>query len=61
MYLILFQEGDSLPPVKLYEDNPTNTVNLAVVAANKKIIIFGVPGAFTPGCSKVKKIMINII
>jgi 2-Cys peroxiredoxin 5 len=47
------QVGDSLPNVDLYEDSPTNKVNLAQLAANKKIIIFAVPGAFTPGCSKV--------
>lgn len=52
----MFQEGDSIPNVNLYEDNPTNAVNLAGIAANKKIIILGVPGAFTPGCSKVKRI-----
>ncbi|KAH0819929.1 hypothetical protein GEV33_002862 [Tenebrio molitor] len=46
------QVGDSLPNVDLYEDSPTNKVNLAQLAANKKIIIFAVPGAFTPGCSK---------
>nr|CAH7756875.1 unnamed protein product [Callosobruchus chinensis] len=44
--------GDSLPSVDLYEDNPTNKVNLAELAAGKKVILFGVPGAFTPGCSK---------
>ncbi|XP_076239078.1 peroxiredoxin 5 [Calliopsis andreniformis] len=44
--------GDKLPAVDLYEDSPTNKVNLAKIAAGKKIVIFAVPGAFTPGCSK---------
>ncbi|KAJ3659119.1 hypothetical protein Zmor_010825 [Zophobas morio] len=46
------QVGDSIPSVDLYEDLPTNKVNLAELSAGKKIIIFAVPGAFTPGCSK---------
>ncbi|XP_011158118.1 peroxiredoxin-5, mitochondrial [Solenopsis invicta] len=44
--------GDKLPSVDLFENTPSEKVNLAQVAAQKKIIIFGVPGAFTPGCSK---------
>ncbi|KAI4495691.1 hypothetical protein M0802_008526 [Mischocyttarus mexicanus] len=44
--------GSKLPSVDLFEDNPTNKVNLAKLSAGKKIIIFAVPGAFTPGCSK---------
>ncbi|XP_011258862.2 peroxiredoxin-5, mitochondrial [Camponotus floridanus] len=44
--------GDELPSVDLFENTPADKVNLAQAAAGKKIIIFGVPGAFTPGCSK---------
>ncbi|XP_018326716.1 peroxiredoxin-5, mitochondrial [Agrilus planipennis] len=44
--------GDSVPNVDLYEDNPTNKVNIANLSSGKKIILFAVPGAFTPGCSK---------
>ncbi len=29
-----------------------NKVNLEEVCSGKKVVIFGVPGAFTPGCSK---------
>lgn len=43
-----------MPNVDLYEDAPTNKVNLAQLASGKKIIVFAVPGAFTPGCSKVR-------
>lgn len=44
--------GDSLPNVVLYEGNPGGKVNLTELGAGKKVLIFGVPGAFTPGCSK---------
>ncbi|XP_015524642.1 peroxiredoxin-5, mitochondrial [Neodiprion pinetum] len=44
--------GNKLPSVDLFEDTPANKINLAEYAAGKKIVIFAVPGAFTPGCSK---------
>lgn len=44
--------GDKLPDVDLFEDTPANKVNLAKTYATKKVVIFAVPGAFTPGCSK---------
>ncbi|OWF44860.1 peroxiredoxin-5, mitochondrial-like [Mizuhopecten yessoensis] len=44
--------GDSLPDVDLYENEPGNKVNAAKQFATGKHVIFGVPGAFTPGCSK---------
>jgi len=44
--------GDKLPNVDLYDGKPDNKVNLHSLGAGKKIVIFGVPGAFTPGCSK---------
>nr|QQX11429.1 peroxiredoxin 5 [Locusta migratoria manilensis] len=44
--------GDKLPSVELYENNPTNKVNLEKLLSNKKAVVFAVPGAFTPGCSK---------
>jgi Redoxin len=48
--------GDKLPSVDLMElkspsDSPKK-VNLSELIAGKKVAIFGVPGAFTPGCSK---------
>ncbi|KAF5289117.1 hypothetical protein FQA39_LY15219 [Lamprigera yunnana] len=46
------KEGDALPNVDLYEDTPANKVNLGTLSEGKKIIVFAVPGAFTPGCSK---------
>lgn len=44
--------GDKIPSVDLYEDSPATKVNLAKEGSGKKIIVFAVPGAFTPGCSK---------
>ncbi|XP_076374883.1 peroxiredoxin 5 [Megalopta genalis] len=44
--------GDKLPTIDLFEDSPANKVNLAKIASGKKIVVFAVPGAFTPGCSK---------
>eukprot|EP01039_Chlorochromonas_danica_P008646 gene8646-9527_t len=36
----------------LLEDNSANKVTTESVFAGKKVILFGLPGAFTPGCSK---------
>ncbi|XP_028158900.1 peroxiredoxin-5, mitochondrial [Ostrinia nubilalis] len=44
--------GDQLPAADLFEDSPANKVNTCELTAGKKVIVFGVPGAFTPGCSK---------
>ena len=33
-------------------DGKPEDVNIADLIAGKKVAIFGVPGAFTPGCSK---------
>ena len=55
------QVGDKLPSVELYENTPTNKVNLSDLAKGKKVVIFAVPGAFTPGCSKVKGFCSSVI
>ena len=44
--------GDKLPSVTLFENSPGNKVNLAELCSGKRVVIFGVPGAFTTGCSK---------
>jgi|UniRef100_A0A7S4LA67 2-Cys peroxiredoxin 5 len=44
--------GDKLPSVELHEGTPAGKVNIAELCSSKKVVIFGVPGAFTPGCSK---------
>lgn len=50
--MVQIKEGDKIPSADLYEDSPANKVNIADLCANKKVIVFAVPGAFTPGCSK---------
>ena len=48
--------GDQLPDVTLHEGQPNygapKEVRLRELFAGKKGILFAVPGAFTPGCSK---------
>lgn len=46
--------GDAIPSVVVFEREPGNKVNLAELFKGKKGVLFGVPGAFTPGCSKVR-------
>uniref|UniRef100_A0A8C5LH46 Peroxiredoxin-5 n=1 Tax=Jaculus jaculus TaxID=51337 RepID=A0A8C5LH46_JACJA len=46
------QVGDAVPSVEVFEEQPGNKVNLAGLFKSKKGVLFGVPGAFTPGCSK---------
>lgn len=49
----MFQEGDKIPNADLFEDSPANKVSIGDLCKGKKIVLFAVPGAFTPGCSKV--------
>ena len=44
--------GDKLPSIALYENPPGNKVDAEELCAGRKVVVFGVPGAFTPGCSK---------
>ena len=44
--------GASLPSAELHEGTPGNPVDPAEAFATGKHIVFAVPGAFTPGCSK---------
>ncbi|XP_061172848.1 peroxiredoxin-5, mitochondrial-like [Saccostrea echinata] len=44
--------GDKLPAVDLFEKDPGGKVNSGELFGKGKHIIFAVPGAFTPGCSK---------
>ena len=42
-----------MPAVTVYGATPGDEVNLAEYVGAKTVVMFGVPGAFTPGCSKV--------
>ncbi|KAL9898251.1 peroxiredoxin-5, mitochondrial-like [Glossina fuscipes fuscipes] len=42
----------------LFEDSLQNEINIRELTSNKKTIIFGVHGAFTPDCSKVIYVLI---
>lgn len=44
--------GETLPHGELYEDFPTNVIQMPDFARGKNIVMFGVSGAFSPGCSK---------
>ncbi|KAL0267388.1 UNVERIFIED_CONTAM: hypothetical protein PYX00_009676 [Menopon gallinae] len=48
----MIQVGDNLPECILCEGTPGNKVNIRELCNKKKVIIFGLPGAFTPGCSR---------
>lgn len=45
--------GDKLPAVELVEGPDMKKVNLQDLFAGQRSILFGVPGAFTPTCSRV--------
>lgn len=47
--------GDRVPDVelKMVDDNRTELVRTAEVLGKGKVVLFGVPGAFTPTCSDV--------
>ena len=41
--------GDKIPAVELHKGfNPVEKVNMAEYAANKNMLVIGLPGAFTP-------------
>jgi glutaredoxin/glutathione-dependent peroxiredoxin len=58
---IMIKVGDTLPAGTLFESTgyddgkncplPPQPVDIAAAAAGRKIVIFGLPGAFTPTCS----------
>ncbi|KAH9523066.1 Peroxiredoxin-5, mitochondrial [Bulinus truncatus] len=45
------QVGDLLPNVHLYEGTPNNAISAVDLYKGKKGVLFGVVGAFTPGCT----------
>ncbi|XP_025725577.1 peroxiredoxin-5, mitochondrial-like [Callorhinus ursinus] len=44
--------GDAIPSVVVFEGKPGNKVNLTEQFKGKKGVLFGIPGSFTPACSK---------
>lgn len=57
--LLLFQQvGESLPAVEVHEGEPGKKVALDQFFKGKKGVLFAVPGAFTPGCSKVESLFL---
>lgn len=45
--------GDCIPNVEVQGSSPAETFNAGELLAEKKrAVLFGVPGAFTPGCTK---------
>lgn len=47
--------GDKIPDVtvQIYADGKPEPVQTADVLGKGKVVLFAVPGAFTPGCSKI--------
>jgi len=47
------KEGDKIPDVKVTEmvDGKPTPTSLAEMSAGKRVVVFAVPGAFTPTCS----------
>mmetsp|Transcript_18459 Transcript_18459/g.56424 ORF Transcript_18459/g.56424 Transcript_18459/m.56424 type:complete len:170 (-) Transcript_18459:72-581(-) len=49
------EAGTKIPDVKLFEGQPeyakAHELRLGQFCAGKKVVVFAVPGAFTPGCS----------
>ncbi|CAI9568162.1 unnamed protein product [Staurois parvus] len=44
--------GDPLPDAQVFDGSPENQISVKDVFGSEKGILFGVPGAFTPGCTK---------
>lgn len=55
------QVGESLPAVEVQEGEPKNKVSMDQLFKGKKGVLFAVPGAFTPGCSKVQYLPFDCI
>uniref|UniRef100_A0A669BSL3 Peroxiredoxin-5 n=1 Tax=Oreochromis niloticus TaxID=8128 RepID=A0A669BSL3_ORENI len=51
-HLASHQVGEQLPAVEVQEGEPGNKVAMDQLFKGKKGVLFAVPGAFTPGCSK---------
>ncbi len=48
----MIQIGDTLPEAELHQGSPGHKVSTGSLFSGKRAILFGVPGAFTPGCNR---------
>jgi Peroxiredoxin len=46
--VLAIKVGDTLPSIELHHNFPPDKIDIADRLANKKAIIVGLPGAFTP-------------
>lgn len=44
--------GNTLPDVSIFKGLPPVAAQTAQLFANRRVLVFGLPGAFTPGCSR---------
>lgn len=58
MLLLSQQAGQALPAVEVHEGEPGNKVSMDQLFKGKNGVLFAVPGAFTPGCSKVESLFL---
>ena len=47
--------------MEVQEGDPKTKVNVKDLFAGKKGVLFAVPGAFTPGCSKVRNNFVPVV
>ena len=45
------QVGESIPSIEVSSGTPADKFDIAEFCSGKKVLLFAVPGAFTPGCS----------
>jgi 2-Cys peroxiredoxin 5 len=48
----LIKVGDKIPEAEVFVGLPPAATKITSLFQGKKVVLFGVPGAFTPGCSK---------
>ncbi|KAH9636397.1 hypothetical protein HF086_011254 [Spodoptera exigua] len=49
----MIRVGETLPDGVLFEDHPTNPIKMSDLLVDRNVVMFAVPGAFTPGCSRI--------
>ena len=46
------QVGDQIPDIEVSMGTPDSKISMSQICAGRKVLLFAVPGAFTPGCSR---------